>query len=330
MTESCLVSIIIPTYNRAHLISETLDSVLMQTHTNWECIILDDGSEDETITIVKAYTVKDTRFKYYKRPNNLRPGGNAARNYGFELSQGEFIQWFDDDDIMLPNYLSKRLEFIDDNVMFSIGTGYLVDKMLENHVYIELPNHSQNIFKDYVSLKAKILTPSVLFRKRFLKDEKLFDVELTRGQEMDFFSRLFFKIEPNQFRIVGEPLFLYRQHEKSRTASDLSYHETNKESQALIFIDNLERSIQRRDQDLVRMFYQQLLKLFILGLTYNHTKNSEYILEKLVDGLSNVSPRLAARLKALGKIMLLLRYPSYRMHKYLKKSKKLIKFKSVA
>lgn len=86
-----LVSIIIPTYNRAHLIGETLDSVLAQTYENWECIVVDDGSTDHTDEVMAEYCAKDSRFRYFHRPDTHKPGGNGARNYGFLMSRGEFV-----------------------------------------------------------------------------------------------------------------------------------------------------------------------------------------------------------------------------------------------
>ena len=79
-----LISIIIPTYNRASMLGKTLDSILAQTYTFWECIIVDDGSTDDTIEVVKSYTEKDTRLHFYTRPNNMLKRANACRNYGFE------------------------------------------------------------------------------------------------------------------------------------------------------------------------------------------------------------------------------------------------------
>ena len=76
-----LVSIIIPTYNRAHLIAETLDSIIAQTYTNWECIVVDDGSTDPTDELMETYCKKDSRFQYYHRPKNRPKGANACRNY---------------------------------------------------------------------------------------------------------------------------------------------------------------------------------------------------------------------------------------------------------
>jgi len=108
-----LVSIIIPTYNRAHHISETLDSVLAQTYSNWECIIVDDGSTDNTDEVVQEYLNKDSRFKYHQRPEERPKGANACRNYGFEVSEGKYINWLDSDDLFSENKLEEQLKIID-------------------------------------------------------------------------------------------------------------------------------------------------------------------------------------------------------------------------
>lgn len=105
-----LVSIIIPTYNRSHLICETLDSVLAQTYPNWECIIVDDGSTDNTDAVVGDYVKKDCRFQYCFRPESKQKGPSSCRNYGWEKSRGEFIIFLDSDDILADFSLSKRIE----------------------------------------------------------------------------------------------------------------------------------------------------------------------------------------------------------------------------
>ncbi|MBS3738754.1 glycosyltransferase family 2 protein [Mesohalobacter halotolerans] len=106
------MSIIIPTYNRAHLIGETLDSVLAQTYQNWECIILDDGSTDNTDDVVGEYVLKDPRFKYYHRPDEHLPGGNGARNFGFKMSKGDYVNWLDSDDLFSENKIEEQLKLI--------------------------------------------------------------------------------------------------------------------------------------------------------------------------------------------------------------------------
>ena len=104
-----LVSIVIPTYNRAHLIHETLDSVLAQAYINWECIIVDDGSTDNTEEVVKNFVVKDARFQYHKRPIDRKKGANASRNFGFELSKGEYVMFLDADDLVSENCFKNRV-----------------------------------------------------------------------------------------------------------------------------------------------------------------------------------------------------------------------------
>ena len=79
-----LLSIIIPTYNRAHLIEATLDSIKSQDFDDWECIVVDDGSTDNTPIVLANYVKEDGRFRYLHRPKNRKKGPNSCRNFGFE------------------------------------------------------------------------------------------------------------------------------------------------------------------------------------------------------------------------------------------------------
>jgi glycosyltransferase involved in cell wall biosynthesis len=103
-----LFSIVIPTYNRAKLIATTLYSVLSQTYANFEIIVVDDGSTDNTSHIVDA--IKDKRIVYYKKNNEER---SAARNYGTVRSKGDYITFLDSDDILCPNFLNEALKMIE-------------------------------------------------------------------------------------------------------------------------------------------------------------------------------------------------------------------------
>ncbi len=107
-----LVSIIIPCYNKAVFLVETLQSVLNQTYTHWECILVDDGSTDDTAVIAKNYCKKDTRFRYFLKKNE---GVSTARNFGIEKSKGDFIIFLDADDILADFSLLKRLEYFNQN-----------------------------------------------------------------------------------------------------------------------------------------------------------------------------------------------------------------------
>lgn len=109
-----LISIIIPIYNRAYCLSRALDSVLHQTFTNWECILVDDGSTDETLSVCQRYVDKDSRFRVYSQPNG---GVSTARNRGLEYALGEYVAFIDSDDWVDRNYLQLLYESAGKGVM---------------------------------------------------------------------------------------------------------------------------------------------------------------------------------------------------------------------
>lgn len=104
-TEPELISIILPTYNRAHLLPRAINSVLAQTYQNWELLIWDDGSSDETFTVISSFI--DPRIKYFTEKNH---GKSYALNRCLEISQGEMVAFLDDDDQWLPQKLEVQEE----------------------------------------------------------------------------------------------------------------------------------------------------------------------------------------------------------------------------
>lgn len=183
-----LVSIIIPTYNRAHLIGETLDSVLAQTYANWECIVVDDGSSDHTDEVLKQYLKKDARFQYHHRPNNRPKGANACRNYGFELSIGEYLIFFDSDDKMTPDHL-----FLKVNKLLETKVDYVISKT--KYFNIDIIDEFYNFTVDqisahnYITQKVNWLTYDLGVKSSIAKKIR-FNETLQAGQEFNYFSKL--------------------------------------------------------------------------------------------------------------------------------------------
>ena len=93
-------------YNAEQYIAETLDSLLLQSYDHWECLIIDDGSNDKSKDIANTFSKNDNRFKYYFQHNT---GPSAARNSGIQKSSGEYIQFLDADDVLLENALKILL-----------------------------------------------------------------------------------------------------------------------------------------------------------------------------------------------------------------------------
>ncbi len=100
------VSVIIPTYNYGHLIIDTIDSIKRQTHANWEIIIVDDGSTDNTEQVVNTYVVNEPRIRFFRQHN---AGPSAARNFALAEATGDFIQFLDADDLLEPHKFELQL-----------------------------------------------------------------------------------------------------------------------------------------------------------------------------------------------------------------------------
>jgi glycosyltransferase involved in cell wall biosynthesis len=185
-----LVSIIIPTYNRADLIGNTLDSILAQTYTNWECIVVDDGSTDDTEIVVMDYVKSDARFQYHKRPETKIKGANACRNFGFEISRGELVNWFDSDDLMLDVALQSKLDAFDDSIDFVIGNSLNFDEEGTISRPYELNYNIPITAENFINQTIGWITNDVLVKREVVKIS--FNEQLKSGQEYNFFSRLLF------------------------------------------------------------------------------------------------------------------------------------------
>jgi len=108
-----LVSIITPTYNAKKFIRATIESVQNQTYQNWEMILVDDASTDETVKIIQDFAEKDSRIKLFKLEKNS--GNGFARNIALEKAVGKYIAYLDADDLWFPNKLEKQIQFLKEN-----------------------------------------------------------------------------------------------------------------------------------------------------------------------------------------------------------------------
>lgn len=107
-----LVSVIVPCYNQGEFISETLESVYRQTYDNWECVVIDDGSTDDSKIIALSYCEKDRRFRYIFQEN---AGVSNARNNGIQQSSGKYILPLDADDVIAESYLEEAVNYMEDH-----------------------------------------------------------------------------------------------------------------------------------------------------------------------------------------------------------------------
>jgi glycosyltransferase involved in cell wall biosynthesis len=125
-----LISIITPSYNSAPYIKETIESVLQQTYPNWEMIIVDDCSTDDSKEIVKRYIQEDKRIKLISNQENI--GVAQSRNRAIEEANGDYIALLDSDDIWVPNKLEKQIELMEEkNILMSFSAYTIIDEKSE-------------------------------------------------------------------------------------------------------------------------------------------------------------------------------------------------------
>lgn len=264
-----LVSIIIPTYNRAHLIMETLDSIIAQTYTNWECIVVDDGSTDDSAQVITGYSKKDQRIKLYSRPSTKHKGANACRNYGFELSMGDYINWFDSDDIMLPQKLELQINQLEDRpeTNYSICQTAWIDRNDGSFIGLRAKAVvSETPWEDYICYRIfwSILAP--LWRRSFIETHHLrFDESLQQSQEYDFHIRAL--AIDSDYLVLDEPLVEMYRHESNLSNTwlndDAKVHSnvTVKARTLQTYSDRLSQPTQLKLLEMLTLTYKDLLTL---------------------------------------------------------------------
>lgn len=209
-----LVSIIVPCFKQAEYLSEALDSVLAQTYRNWECVIVDDGSPDNTGTIANEYCKKDIRIKYIYQENK---GLATARNTGIFNSIGEYILPLDADDLIAPTYIEKAME------RFGL---YPETKLIycKGHTFGN-SNHPMN-FVDYdydTFIWGNCIFCSAVYKRSDYDRTNGYNPNMVHGlEDWDFWLSLL-KKEDIVFRI-DEVLFYYRVKETSMVRKLVSHH----------------------------------------------------------------------------------------------------------
>jgi glycosyltransferase involved in cell wall biosynthesis len=240
------VSIVVPCYNQAQYLEEALQCVSDQTHTNWECIIVNDGSVDATEAVAQKWAAKDSRFVYVYKKNG---GVSRARNYGIENAKAAFILTLDADDKYEATFLEKALAVLVNNaeigIVSSWGKRYLTnDKPLQ-----EFKSTAQSV-SDFLFGNGLHMGSS-FFRKECWEKSGGYDDDPRNGYEdWEFYlgvCKLGWKVH-----IIEEFLFFYRQHTGAsrRTTMNQQY----KDNMAYIYI---------KHKDLYLSHYEDFVNHFL-------------------------------------------------------------------
>lgn len=208
-----VVSVIVPCYNQGEYVQETLESVRVQTYPNLECIIVNDGSTDNSLQEVQTFCLKDDRFRCFDKKNE---GVSAARNFAISHSRGDFILPLDADDKIAPTYLEEALKIFseDPSVKLVYSGTYLFGA--QNKVF-DLPEYSYQIL-----LGRNHIVCTAMYRKSDFLKTGGYNKNMVNGwEDWDFWLSLLTR-DDKVIRIKKE-LFYYRIKRTSRT-SDANSH----------------------------------------------------------------------------------------------------------
>lgn len=187
------VSIIIPLFNRADLIKETLQSLLDQTYINWEAVVVDDGSIDDSIGSVNKFAQIDSRIQLHKRPDTEQKGAPSCRNIGIKASTGEYIIFLDSDDLLAPSCLERRVAEMkkNPNVDFAVFPQLIFntspfDKGMLINVFNE-KNDLDRFICLYREPDIPWITAAPIWRKKALIDKNHYwDISMPGYQDIEF------------------------------------------------------------------------------------------------------------------------------------------------
>ena len=223
-----LVSVIIPVYNRTVLIKQAIESIHNQTYRPIECIVVDDGSTDNTIKIVKDFIDQnnDDAFdiKLIKQDNS---GAPSARNNGIKNASGEFIQFLDSDDLLYPNKIKDQVSVFQKQAKIDGVYGNWHHGTKESHVLIKGEKWEDIVSQFYGG--RVIHTLSFLFRRSFINTIGPWDESLKRNQEIDYFLRG--ALAGGNFEYLPKLTGLWREHDGDRIVtssgaiSALAFHD---------------------------------------------------------------------------------------------------------
>jgi glycosyltransferase involved in cell wall biosynthesis len=196
--EPKLVSIIIPCYNAEQWLSEAIESCLQQTYPHIEVIVINDGSTDKSLEIIKSYAGK---IIVENLPNQ---GGNHARNRGFALSRGEYIQYLDADDYILPEKIERQVEFLESTGADVVYGDWRHQRHLPDGTFllekIEVAEAQTDILASLLS-NWWVALSALLYKRSAVAKTSGWDEALTAAQDRDFFI----SVVMNQAQVVYQP-----------------------------------------------------------------------------------------------------------------------------
>ena len=236
-----LVSIIIPIYNSQSFLEKCLTSVIKQTYHNFEVLLINDGSTDESRDICDKYSNIDNRIRTYHKSNG---GVSSARNFGLEKAQGEYIVFVDSDDICAPNMIEDMVCNMTDQIDYVVSSLTIIDNKF-NKKYLEFEiigefsksNYIRLVFKKYNINYITGAPYAKMFRKSIIKNNNLLFDKMNYAEDFTFNCKYLNVITNNVFIINSNVYFYYENNFNSLTQKNYTNFDLEKfwEPRSIVF-----------------------------------------------------------------------------------------------
>lgn len=229
------VSVLVAAYGQEKFLGETLQSLINQTYTNWEAIVVDDGSPDNVATIAKEWAARDKRISFYHTDNH---GVSAARNFAATKATGKYVMSLDGDDMILPPYIQKCVEVLE--------TLPDIKAVYPNWKFFGADSHTPELA--YTNFEEELLHNTIhvsaMLRLDDFRSVGGFDVNMrTAMEDWEFWIRVLKEDSPNQVRFIPDQLLLYRQKTRSRNNSLVANAARIRECQEYVFNKHREKYV---------------------------------------------------------------------------------------
>ena len=291
MIEKPLVTIIVPCYNVEKYVEECINSVIVQDYENWECLLINDGSKDNTLDIIKSFESKEIRIRVFIQENF---GLSATRNKGIDNAKGEFLFFLDSDDILSNDAISTLVSSFENNDIITgittasaFSNGNIIKGLQLLHPKERTVTFLNNHFEVLIRTMETGLTPVAqnrLYRKDFIDENNLrFKSGIVHEDELWFFETM---LLAKNVKFINQETYFYRIDNEESITKNLG--DKNLESYLQIMEEIIEKYSQHKHFSTIAIWYAVYIKKIFLDFAIrDRSKLSDEVILKLESALKN-------------------------------------------
>lgn len=289
-----LVSIIIPSYNNCYLLREMIESILCQSYTNWELIIIDDQSTDDTTKMLSDYVNKDKRIRFYIR-NKEPKGAQVCRNIGLEKSRGEYICFFDSDDLIAPFCLRQRVKSLDSNPNIDFAVFPAIGFNRKPFDYDKVAygiNTTNNVLKEFIARRLPFVVWNNIYRRdSIINNSLIWDENILSLQDSDYNIQALLKNLSFKF-INCEADYYYRMNNNQNSITKKIVSKDHIKSHCYYF----DKLIKALPCDIKGHSFNEIISYILFFCNISKKSNDESLIQHILNN-SWVNKQLFLRIK---------------------------------